>query len=181
MGEYVWTTVEIGGPITKQNLAKLDELAFVDPVLVGKEPVLFEGEVNYGNPEEVRDFCREHGLTYRITWACQPGQFDAGIQYWAPGMEKEREIGCDDNGDPVLSLKELKALQKAGATLAAVISAMELLALPIPPLTLLKPAPRLKLAPRGRQRKPRREEEAFDPENIYNSPTMRQSIEEDRK
>ena len=142
MGEYVWTTYTIGGTVTAEHIRELVQHVmnypdqggggdFADGLDALKEAVkagtalVIATSLNFGNDEALDDFLVEAGLPFSAAWSAQPGQFDAGIRYWNPGMDGVDESGGDDDGEPVIALRELRSELAAGKTLADIIAGME--------------------------------------------------------
>lgn len=111
MGNWIYCDITIGGTVSAEIGAELLELlesklGTVEPVSDGIRPHLFaSGERNYGNGDELEDFCQEHGLPYIFTWE-DGGDFGAGGHAWRPGMEKA--FPFDGKDGPGISLVELK-------------------------------------------------------------------------
>jgi hypothetical protein len=128
MGEYVFTSYCIGGTLPADKIAELEELIsqYSDHDDVTECAVLTCGdECNYGNDDEFDAFLIKNGMSFNRTWAAQPGCFGSGVAYWRPGMPQIKEIGCDDDGTPTITLPELRELAKGGAILETVIEALE--------------------------------------------------------
>lgn len=92
MGNWIYTDITIGGTVSAATAKELRELLDAEmdgdggPEIVGGH--LFAcGQRNYGNADEVEDFCQEHGLPYVFTWE-DGGDFGPGGHAWRPGMEK---------------------------------------------------------------------------------------------
>ena len=72
MGEPVWTSIIVGGKATREVWEKLaamcpdEEQDELDWCVANRAPFQSEGTVNNADTEDVRDFCRQHGLSYRI-------------------------------------------------------------------------------------------------------------------
>lgn len=141
MGEYVWTSISIGGKGSHALI--VDELpgavainfsgdgcgASIDEVIAGalanRTSATFQGECNFGQAEELTAFCRENGLAYHLSYAAVSGQFDAGLEYWAPGMAAPETESASDDGEPMANLSWLQDQAKAGKTLADVLAALQ--------------------------------------------------------
>lgn len=141
MGEYTWTIMTIGGKASTkvieedlveavgENFSSGDgqgELIFdmIADALGRKTNVTFQGERNFGCADELEAFCQEHGFSYHLSWSAVPGQFDAGLKYWSPGMEDAKEEGANDDGEPIITLSWLKGQEHAGRTIEEVIAEM---------------------------------------------------------
>ncbi|MFY9294863.1 MAG: hypothetical protein WAP03_29895 [Methylorubrum rhodinum] len=154
MGEYVMTTVTIGGTVphdvietglveavaehfrTLEDFSDLGEL--IEEALLEGTSVTFQGECNCGKTDSLDAYCRRHGLSYQRAWTSALGQFEAGLEYWRPGMNQPAEEAADEGGEPVITLRELRAFQrKRGTTLAKLVARMSRAsALAVPPLTI---------------------------------------------
>lgn len=131
MGEYVWTSATIGGSITVDQAEQLaeqivdtfggDPVGDIAAAIEAGKHLTASGEVNYGNPEALRDFLMEAGLPYVITYAAASGVFGSGGYAFKPG-EDEREFSADDDEHPTISLGEMIREHAAGRTLADVIA-----------------------------------------------------------
>jgi len=135
MGEYVWTIAKVGGKISRAAADELNELGIdaigddagdggVNGAFEAKSSVFFHGECNYGNPEDFMTFCREHNLTYHVSYAAQPGCFGSGIYFWNPTMAEPKECDADDSGDPVVAYWFLEDALSKGLSLAGVVETL---------------------------------------------------------
>lgn len=144
MGEYVWTVFRIGGKATKEVLDQLAEHAAgfsenadptIEETIKAKTSFTAQGECNYGNHEELEAFLIENNLTWHKSWAAASGVFDAGIEYWRPGMSAPIEEIANDDGEPVISLGYLKQEANKGRNLPDIIDQLEKAqAAAVPPL-----------------------------------------------
>lgn len=111
MGEYVWTVATVGGKIPHSVFERLDELGLEigvpDEIPDGKSSLCYQGEFNYGNPEEFMQFCQDHGLPFHVSYAAAPGVFSSGLYFWQPGMETVEGREATDDGEPVLTFSEV--------------------------------------------------------------------------
>ena len=126
MGESIYTTITVGGRAGARVLAALGELLAdqfenVDDTDGRK---VATGERNYGNADEVEEFCMDHDLPYVLTW-CAGREFSAGGHAWRPGMTAAEEIDANEDGNPVMTLVDLRAAHANGATLMDVIAKLE--------------------------------------------------------
>lgn len=127
MGEYVCTTMVIGGRVTRATLEALAEQADdafggveLDDVLCAVRNgsrLVVDGERNYGNADEMEAFCIKHELAYHLSWCAAPGALGAGAHYWRPGMAEPIDATMDDDGHPVLNAVELRRYITDGKTL----------------------------------------------------------------
>ena len=141
MGEYSWTVYHIGGKLAKEKLAELKEFAadFTEREEPTSGAVLcLQGQLNYGDYDELDDFLQENGLTFHAAWAAVPGAFDSGVRYWKPGMQSIDEAPANDDGEPICPLGALEEAQQQGKTLADVIAEMRpQSSLEVPPLEIV--------------------------------------------
>lgn len=128
MGNWIYTDITIGGTVSADVAKELRALLEAEfdgensGEIVGGH--LFAcGQRNYGNADEVEDFCQEHGLPYVFTWE-DGGDFGPGGHAWRPGMEKS--FPFDGKDGPGISLVELKRDADAGKTLAEIIEALSI-------------------------------------------------------
>lgn len=124
MGQSVYVEVVIGGNASAEVGIDLREMLESDlgSLETTKDGRLFAwGYRNYGNADEVEDFCRENDLAYVLTWA-SCSEFEAGGHAWRPGMEDVLEFEGGDS--PSLSLAELRRDAAEGKTLADIIDAL---------------------------------------------------------
>jgi hypothetical protein len=149
MGEYVMTTVTIGGslagPATVAALiaaagvffAEADSL--VRDAIAEGTSVTFEDAQDYGLTPGLDTFCRQHGLTYHRAWIARAGVFEAGVKFWRAGMGSPVEEAADDGGEPMITLAALRNGHEAGQTLADVLARLEKArAAAVPPLSLIE-------------------------------------------
>ncbi|RVU18461.1 hypothetical protein [Methylobacterium oryzihabitans] len=148
MGEYVMTTVTIGGAMVGPGavtalvaaasvyFAEADTL--VRDALANGTSLTFEDAQDYGLTPGLDAFCRNHGLSYHRAWIARPGVFDAGVKFWQPGMASPVEESADDGGKPMITLAALRNCHEAGETLSDVMARLEKAeASAVPPLTLV--------------------------------------------
>lgn len=143
MGEYVWTVFTIGGKATTETLDRLEEMTShyedgsgsVREAVEQKETYSVSGECNFGGDEVLEAFLIENQLTYHKAWGARSGVFDAGVEYWRPGMSAPIEVSADDDGEPVISLTKLKQEANKGLNLPDIIDQLEKAqAAAVPPL-----------------------------------------------
>lgn len=153
MSEVTWTTMHIGGPLPADKIEDLLDMidgAFsemaagpddgnqVRDAVKAKESLFLQGQVNYGNPECVTTFCKEHSLTYWLHFdaGCE---WDAGIQIWKPGDEAEQECPASAQGyTPTVDFSTLQIWNRQGLTLQHVIDdTARFLSEAVPPLTIV--------------------------------------------
>jgi hypothetical protein len=156
MGEYVWTSIVIGGKLSRKVADKLaafeeefEDSGDVADAIEQKQAVCFQGEVNFGNPDKLLTFCRAHKLAYNSSWAAKCGAFGSGMEYWFPDMKEPVQVDADDDSRPVITIRELQVELEVGTTLAEVVARFELADhKKIPPLEL-KPPKRKKAVNEG--------------------------------
>ena len=147
MGEYVMTTVTIGGPLSGVDaVAALVEAAgtyfaeadrLVGEALARRMSVTFEHEQDFGLTPSLDAHCREHGLSYQRAWIARPGVFEAGVRHWKPGMGSPVAEAADEGGEPMMTLAALQNCHEAGETLPEILARLaEAQAAAVPPLTL---------------------------------------------
>lgn len=157
MGEYVMTTVTVGGPLAGlEGVAALIAAAGVyfaeadslvrDAIAAGTS-VTFEDAQDYGLTPNLDRFCQTHGLPYQRAWIARPGMFEAGVKFWKPGMASPVEEAADEGGEPMVTLAALRNAHEAGQTLTDVLARLEKArAAAVPPLTLVEAAGALRQA-----------------------------------
>jgi len=155
MGEYVWTSIVIGGKLSRKTADKLAEFeeefeeefedsGDVKDAIKQKYAVCVQGEVNFGNPKELVEFCTKHKLAYNVCWAAKCGAFGSGMIYWFPDMKEPVEVDADEDCRAVITIRDLQGELKEGKTLAEVVARFDRGDhKKIPPLEL-KPAKRQK-------------------------------------
>ncbi|MDP4027155.1 hypothetical protein Q8W71_31750 [Methylobacterium sp. NEAU 140] len=150
MGEYVMTTVIIGGPlagraggvalIAAAEAYLVDAGSLVHEALAEVRGVTFEGEQDYGLTPSLDAFCREHGLSYHRAWIARLGLFEAGVKHRSPGLEGPVEEAADEAGEPMITLVALRDGHDAGETLPDLLTRLErAVAAAVPPLSLAAP------------------------------------------
>lgn len=132
MGEYVMTTITIGGLLPGEAgaaaliaaatayYAEADSL--VREALAAGRHVDLEDLQDRGQTPDLDAFCRVHGLAYQRAWVSQLGVFEAGLEYWQPGMDRPVEEAADEGGEPMIALAELRRCHRAGETLSGVVA-----------------------------------------------------------
>lgn len=128
MGEWVHTDICIGGTASETVAEELVALLAADFSEVHQPETERHwlhafGERNYGNADEVEEFCQRHGLPYVLSWS-SCSAFEAGMHAWRPGMEEAEQFDGDEL--PAMGLRELEREARAGKTLADVIAAMSI-------------------------------------------------------
>lgn len=128
MGEWVHTDICIGGTASEAVAEELVALLAADFSAFDKPEaerhwLHAHGQRNYGNADEVVEFCQRHGLPYVLSWS-SCSAFESGMHAWRPGMERAEEFDGDEL--PAMGLRELEREARAGKTLADVIAAMSI-------------------------------------------------------
>lgn len=134
MSEMVWTICTVGGKVKPSQLAPLkefmEEIAETDDgtpedAAADKAHLVFQGMVNYGNPEEFMEFCRDNDLPYHVSYAAAGGVFGSGIYYWQPGMDKPEECDANDDGEPCVRFWQIKKALAEESTLLMLFKEVE--------------------------------------------------------
>jgi len=132
MGEYVGVTMNVGGTVSTDTYRELVEMAKASRLdfdagaaAEAGKPVVFWGNRNYGNADEMEEFCRDNNLPYVLAWDAATGAFSGGAHYWQPGMKEPGECMADDAGVPVVSLPDLRRYLESGVSLAWVVAAFD--------------------------------------------------------
>lgn len=149
MSEPVWTTISIGGAMPRDGVDHLAEAyaddmnepdtadvaaAVADAIEAGK-PLHLAGMCNFGQPDMVSGLCRELGLPYSIHFEGYGADWSTSCAYWEPGRDRETECAASNDGEPVISVRAIRAALADG-TLAAVLDEAEKIAGEhLPPLT----------------------------------------------
>jgi hypothetical protein len=153
MAEMTWTTMHIGGALPASKIEELidlldcfsdaqekpdDESDLRDNIRENKS-LLLQGQVNYGNPEELVNFCQDNKLPYWLHFA-HGYEWDPGIQIWHPDFPKVLECAASEQGyAPVIELAMLRANLKNGSTLADVVGGLEVYTSErCPPMTIIE-------------------------------------------
>lgn len=118
MAAKIETRLMIGGAITpavlKQLRPLLDEYFSepqeqVDYALAKGLPITIEEDIHFGSTGGIEAFCEQKGLPF-LKWSCGlPGQYDASVCHWEPGMDKPAEFGPAEAQFARLSLLEMEA------------------------------------------------------------------------
>lgn len=147
MGEMTWTSVCVGGAIpqnlidelaeiVEEEFSDLEDFDIVDAIEAGKS-VIFVGNVNYGNPEELLAFCHKHDLPYWHWFDSGRGQWSSMINVWRPGWdEPAREVFSNTEYEPLVGLKDIAEF---GSVAVLMLWLHECKADAVPPLTLALP------------------------------------------
>ena len=111
MGEYVWTSIVIGGKLSRKTADKLAEFeqefedsGDVNDSITRADTVCFQGEVNFGNPDQLITSCRKDKLAYNVCWAAKCGAFGSGMIYWFPDMKEPVEVDADEDSRAVITM-----------------------------------------------------------------------------
>ena len=127
MGNWIYCDITIGGKAsaaTGKELRALLKAQFDGDGPETTNSCLFaSGQRNYGNADEVEDFCIEHGLPYVLTWE-DGGDFGPGGNAWRPG--KQGPLAFEGKNSPCVSLADLQRDAEAGKTLADIIEALSI-------------------------------------------------------
>ncbi len=141
MGEWVWTSVVVGGKATREVWEKLAEMCpderqeDIDWCANLRCPFWSEGTVNNADTEDVREFCRAHGLTYRVNDQGLHGELPCQLS-WRPGMKHEHGCFTDCEYNPYITLRELEEATAAGYTMAQVIRHLSAGEFEVPPIEI---------------------------------------------
>ncbi|SEP49533.1 hypothetical protein SAMN04487843_13122 [Methylobacterium sp. ap11] len=148
MGEFVMTTVTIGGPLVDgeavaglaaavgRYFGEADRL--VDEALVGGTRLILEDLQDHGMTPDLDAYCQAHGLTYKRAWCARSGVFEAGLRHWRPGLAYVANEAADDAGEPMITLAALRNAHEAGKTLSDLLARLdEAASSAVPPLRLL--------------------------------------------
>lgn len=157
MGEYASAYISIGGTLKESDVAALvaairrdggtlDDYAVIevteddlgaevlDVDVAGTPLQVHAEEASYGHFDATETACRALGLAY-VTNSEASDHANAGLLWWAPGMETPRECDADDGGGPLVPVAEVRAAWGRGP-----VDLEELLASydppAVPPLTL---------------------------------------------
>lgn len=122
MSEYMGMTITIGGTLPASLIEEFlkvinDELSIEsgpsteEDLRKGtkrkKKPIKWYAQSNYGQCDDLKAFCKEHGLSYvHTSSACL--EYDGTLQYWIPGMEEEGLFSASQNEDPMISLDTIR-------------------------------------------------------------------------
>jgi hypothetical protein len=123
MSEYMGMTVTIGGTLPASLIGEFlkvisDELSIESgPTTESKlrketnrkKPIQWNAQSNYGQCNDLKAFCTEHGLSYIHTSAASV-EYDGTLQYWIPGMEEEGLFSASQSGDPMIYLDNIRPL-----------------------------------------------------------------------
>lgn len=143
MGEMTWTSVCVGGAIPQNLIDELNEIVeeeFSDledfdiaETIEAGQSVIFVGNVNYGNPEELLAFCHKHDLPYWHWFESGRGQWSSMIHVWRPGWDEERVVYSNTDYEP---LADMKDIAEFGSVAVLLLWLHECKADAVPPLTM---------------------------------------------
>jgi hypothetical protein len=158
MAESTWTTMHIGGTLPASKIADLveaiigdfheiaegpntiDDNRYVSDVANRNESLLVQGQVNYGNPETVIDFCQKNNLPLWLHFDAGP-EWDSGIQIWQPGWPDVEQCEASAQGYvPVISLNELESLPEGTNIMDTIENLQRFTSEKVPPLTIVEDA-----------------------------------------
>lgn len=116
MGEYVPTTIRFAGRITKAQandlIVLLAEHSLTTEDGNANEPDLFNldetfgnSEINYGNLDDIEQFCRAVGVAYEH-WVDVCGGEPEDVRRWHPGMDGHNIAICA-NRNPMVEYSRL--------------------------------------------------------------------------
>ena len=122
MSEYMGMTIEIGGTIHAQYIPEFlkrinDDLTDINGPsteeelrkIAGKKSITLYAQSNYGECDNLKAFCREHGLSYIHT--CQANdEYDGSYVYWEPGMDDEEGSSATQAGDMTVRVNHVRPL-----------------------------------------------------------------------
>jgi len=137
MTEMMGVTVTAGGSVTRQTwrefMRDMAATGFTFEVCSGH--LHFSDEANYGNTDDVREACQNHGIAVRA--ACDAKyEWSGDVKVWFPGMPVELEAIADQTGAAVIPVADLQQWLKDGQTLKAVVERHEPFIRPIPPMLI---------------------------------------------
>ncbi len=154
MGEQIYCSLNIGGTITRDGIARLAKeiretmthFECADPAIVllantkdGEFHNTISGYVNWGNADPITTVMDELGLSYRVH--CASGSnIDAEVITCVRDKHGDIvAIGRDpasETDSPMISLADLRRAQRAGVTFQDVIDTLGIHDTAVPPLTL---------------------------------------------
>lgn len=150
MGEWIWSSIKVGGKATREVWEELIELVAddidngvedgcldLDEVVASKGCIEASGETNYGGGGRVPEFCQANGLTYVLTsdWKYEHA---ACVQTWQPGWEKPVYREIDSASDPIIGLSALRSALKAGKSLADIVAEVSVGEVEMPPVEIVE-------------------------------------------
>lgn len=121
----------------EERIAKVAALADRIAAIVasGDKPLVFVNEeARNGEMEHCAAVCREHKLVHRTEWAAgdnSGGEFDPGWRHVGAdgavhgGEEGDGDVYTDEDGDPIVTLADLRRHREAWYTLHEVIAHYE--------------------------------------------------------
>lgn len=147
MGEYIPASIKFGGKLKREHVDELIErcMAFSlndrwddgtqQLTVVDLGSNLSNTSINYGNLDDIIDFCAGIGLDYE-QW------FDSGPD-WSAGMKRgvggvHKECTTDSDGNPTLSMKELRKVDNLAMALGPLLDLAKWWCTPLPPLEIIE-------------------------------------------
>jgi hypothetical protein len=93
--------------------------------------VNYQGERNYGNVDDLEEFCQDNDIPYIVSWEGAGGDHDAGINRWSPG---DAQVST-----PVATLDFLKDMATKSSSAADAITALEVFTIGVLPPIVITP------------------------------------------
>lgn len=123
MSERIYTTIEIGGCISRILIDDLiecicDDLSDMNDVLESDNIERFiddylscNGFADWGSCTGTKKFCKKNNLSYR-EYTEAKDDMEATVVFWIPGMKNNEEVYTDANQRPVIISSTLKPLME---------------------------------------------------------------------
>jgi hypothetical protein len=73
------------------------------------DPIKYYATSNYGECENIKDFCEENNLGYIHTCKASD-EAEQLCQYWIPGMKNEVVLVSNHNGEPTINAEQIRPL-----------------------------------------------------------------------
>jgi hypothetical protein len=121
MSEYIGMTIEIGGTLPAGLIEAFfqainDELSDINGPTTEQElrkqvgkAIKWYAQSNYGECDDLKKFCREHGLSYIHTSEAKY-EYNAQVCYWVPGMPVESSNEANQDGIKTVPVPEVRQL-----------------------------------------------------------------------
>lgn len=115
MSEMMGVTFKVGGKIPDALVEQLLELTpesgpTAEDIRAGLgEAAVFDGSENFGDLDELKEFCRANELSY-IHHTEAKYEYSSDTEFWTPRMGDPRTVASNQSGALVLDMEEARKL-----------------------------------------------------------------------
>lgn len=147
MGEWIPASIKFGGKLKREHVAPLitlcrsfnlnTEMSDSRDIEIRESDLfltLSNSSINYGNLDDIINFCASIALDYEHWFDSGPG--------WSPGIKRRvgdrfEECICSESDAPMLSMASLRTTMNLVSGLAIILDTAKWWCTPLPPLEIV--------------------------------------------